>query len=165
MNTSSHRWRHSRRGRAVTVGLLLVVALLLTATVFLPSLLAQAGEYGLTWWTVDGGGGHSTGGSYGLDGTIGQPDAGDLAGDQYTVHGGFWQAETVGTATPTPPVVRTATASATSTHTSATASATASHTTPTAGTPGSHPTATPTSSAPAFDVFLPILADGAQLGR
>lgn len=51
---------------------------------------AQEG-YDLSWWTVDGGGGmFSTGGNYSLGGTIGQPDAGLLAGPGYTLAGGFW---------------------------------------------------------------------------
>jgi len=38
------------------------------------------------------GGGHtfSTGGAYSLGGTIGQPDAGLLAGPGYRLSGGFW---------------------------------------------------------------------------
>ena len=55
-------------------------------------------SYDLSWHTVDGGG-HtwSTGGTYALGGTIGQPDAGLLAGGsgppsrQYTLGGGFWE--------------------------------------------------------------------------
>jgi hypothetical protein len=44
----------------------------------------------LPWWTADGGGGHSQGGSYILSGTAGQPDAGALAGASYSLSGGFW---------------------------------------------------------------------------
>jgi hypothetical protein len=45
----------------------------------------------LKWWTVDGGGAtFSTGGSYHLGGTIGQPDAGPSSGGTYTLVGGFW---------------------------------------------------------------------------
>lgn len=51
---------------------------------------AQAG-YDLSWWTIDGGGEmFSTGGNYSLGGTIGQPDAGLLAGTGYALAGGFW---------------------------------------------------------------------------
>jgi hypothetical protein len=52
----------------------------------------SAGGYGLSWWTVDGGGGRSAsaGGEYHLEGTIGQPDAGPLTGTGYRVTGGFW---------------------------------------------------------------------------
>ena len=54
--------------------------------------LAQSGNgYDLSWWTVDGGGGHSGGqGGYTLYGTVGQPDAGVLEGDGYRLSGGFW---------------------------------------------------------------------------
>lgn len=52
---------------------------------------AQAGgQYDLTWNTIDGGGGQSTGGLYALDGTIGQPDVGQIGGGAYTLGGGFW---------------------------------------------------------------------------
>ena len=47
--------------------------------------------YTLDWWTVDGGGTtSSTGGSYSLSGTIGQPDAGTSTGGTYALSGGFW---------------------------------------------------------------------------
>jgi hypothetical protein len=47
--------------------------------------------YGLSWWTVDGGGDMgNSGGSYALGGTAAQPDAGELAGGSYTLAGGFW---------------------------------------------------------------------------
>ena len=42
------------------------------------------------WHTVDGGGGTSQGDTFTLRGTVGQPDAGVLAGDGYTLAGGFW---------------------------------------------------------------------------
>ena len=49
------------------------------------------GGYDLTWWTVDGGGGKASGGSYVLIGTAGQPDAGSaLTGSGYELVGGFW---------------------------------------------------------------------------
>ena len=47
-------------------------------------------SYDLSWFTIDGGGGTSTGGNYSLTGTIGQPDAGTLSGGSYTIAGGFW---------------------------------------------------------------------------
>ena len=52
---------------------------------------AQSGSgYDLTWNTIDGGGGSSSGGSYTLDGTLGQFEAGALSGSGYTLSGGFW---------------------------------------------------------------------------
>ena len=50
----------------------------------------HAQSYAIPWWTVDGGGGTSTGGGYTLSGTIGQPDAGVLSGGTYSLRGGFW---------------------------------------------------------------------------
>jgi len=47
-------------------------------------------QYDLSWRTVDGGGGTSTGGAYSLSGTIAQPDAGNLSGGTYALAGGFW---------------------------------------------------------------------------
>ena len=41
--------------------------------------------------TIDGGGvTSSAGGAFELSGTIGQPDAGAMIGDNYTLTGGFW---------------------------------------------------------------------------
>ncbi len=57
---------------------------------------ALAQGYTLTRGTVDGGGGASTssGSSYTLSGTIGQPDAGSMSGGSgnstFTLGGGFW---------------------------------------------------------------------------
>src|SRR5258707_9439926 len=51
---------------------------------------ASAQNYSIDWFTIDGGGGTSSGGQYSLSGTIGQPDAGKLAGGNYVLDGGFW---------------------------------------------------------------------------
>ncbi|MDM8566803.1 Calx-beta domain-containing protein [Candidatus Halobeggiatoa sp. HSG11] len=51
--------------------------------------------YDLSWNTVDGGGERSTGGTYTLEGTVGQHDAGAVNGGTYDLNGGFWQAEDV----------------------------------------------------------------------
>ena len=53
---------------------------------------APQSTYEIPWWTVDGGGiTHATGGGYSLGATAGQPDAGLLAGDGYSLSGGFWR--------------------------------------------------------------------------
>jgi hypothetical protein len=44
----------------------------------------------IDWFTMDGGGGTSTGGVYTIQGTIGQPDAGLMSGGSYSLVGGFW---------------------------------------------------------------------------
>jgi len=63
-----------------------LVSLVLSAT----SVFAQ--NYSIDWFTIDGGGGTSTGGVYSVSGTIGQPDAGVLSGGSYSLIGGFWGA-------------------------------------------------------------------------
>lgn len=51
----------------------------------------SGGNYELTWFTIDGGGqSPSTGSSYSLSGTIGQPDVGNMSGGDYVLSGGFW---------------------------------------------------------------------------
>ena len=76
----------SRRVIVIFVVGLLVLLLMATAV--------QAGpgaSYDLSWYSIDGGGTmFSTGGSYSLGGTIGQPDAGVLRDGGYTLNGGFW---------------------------------------------------------------------------
>ena len=50
-----------------------------------------AGGFELDWYTIDGGGGTSSGGAFTLSGTIGQPDAGVvMSGGNFTLTGGFW---------------------------------------------------------------------------
>jgi hypothetical protein len=53
-------------------------------------LYANAQQYSIDWFTIDGGGGTSTGGVYSVTGTIGQPDAGAMTGGNYSIDGGFW---------------------------------------------------------------------------
>ena len=48
------------------------------------------GEYEINWYTIDGGGGRSSGGPYNLVGTIGQPDAAWSRGGNFELLGGFW---------------------------------------------------------------------------
>jgi hypothetical protein len=46
-------------------------------------------DYKLSWYTIDGGGGRSSGGQYELLSTIGQPDAAWSSGGDYELLGGF----------------------------------------------------------------------------
>lgn len=59
--------------------------------------LAEA-QFAIDWFTLDGGGGASSGGAYTLAGTIGQPDAATSSGGSYTLQGGFWPGAMVETA-------------------------------------------------------------------
>ncbi len=53
--------------------------------------LASAQPYAIDWYTIDGGGGISTGGQFEVNGTIGQHDAGSaLTGGALELTGGFW---------------------------------------------------------------------------
>jgi hypothetical protein len=59
--------------------------------VHLLGLTTASAQYSITWSTIDGGGGTSTGGVYSVSGTIGQFDAsGPMTNGQYSVTGGFW---------------------------------------------------------------------------
>ena len=72
--------------KLVPVAILIWWLLLLQVCVF-----AQSGEsYELSWSTIDGGSGTSSGGQYVLAGAIGQPDAAYSAGGSYDLLGGFW---------------------------------------------------------------------------
>jgi hypothetical protein len=64
--------------------------IILTLSVVLFSTLAAFSQYSIDWFTINGGGGTSTGGVYSVTGTIGQPDAGAMSGGTYTLQGGFW---------------------------------------------------------------------------
>jgi hypothetical protein len=84
----NEKQRHTAH-RAVLAVLLLLGAVALGAVA--PALVQSGGGYDLSWWTADGGGQtFSTGGGYSLGGTIGQPDAGLLAGTGYQLDSGFW---------------------------------------------------------------------------
>ena len=75
--------RSQGSGQRAGVGLAVVL-------VALAVFAADAQDYAIDWWTVDGGGGTSTGGVYSVSGTIGQPDAGEMSGGTFTLVGGFW---------------------------------------------------------------------------
>ena len=75
-----------RLARIRLIVLPIALALVLASVTFAQSVTG----YDLSWWTVDGGGTTSNvGGEYTLCSAIGQPDAGVLTGDDYTLAGGF----------------------------------------------------------------------------
>jgi hypothetical protein len=73
--------RHSTLNRQVILLMLFVLGLIVSTSL---------GQYELSWYTIDGGGGRSTGGLYTLTGTIGQPDAAYSSGGNFELLGGFW---------------------------------------------------------------------------
>jgi hypothetical protein len=54
-----------------------------------PVLAFGGGPYKMSWFTIDGGGGTSSGGAFGLTGTIGQPDSAKSSSGGYELNGGF----------------------------------------------------------------------------
>jgi len=83
----------ARRGAMIGPGkfkhLFTRVAGFCCAMLLLP--LCAKGQYSIDWFTIDGGGGGSSGGSYSLNGTVGQHDAsGPITGGNYSLRGGFW---------------------------------------------------------------------------
>jgi hypothetical protein len=85
---SQSRIRHGVRFAHLNFGASLVLGCCGLA-VLLPT-RSPAQSYSIDWHTIDGGGGTSTGGVYSVSGTIGQPDAGTMSGENYTLQGGFW---------------------------------------------------------------------------
>jgi len=77
--------------------------LLLVLGLLIPT-ISIAQTYTIDWYKIAGGGGASTGGTYQVTGTIGQPDAGGaMTGGNYSLTGGFWSliavAQTLGAPT------------------------------------------------------------------
>lgn len=85
---SGHSRPASRRSLAALLLLLLLPA------------LAEAGPFRLISGTVDGGGEHSQGTRFAVEGTVGQPDAGLAEGARFSVDGGFWPTTTRNSALP-----------------------------------------------------------------
>ena len=70
------------------------VALILTLTMLLlmtaVTLAQSGGDFSLTQWAINNGGGESSGGSFAISATLGQPDAGaEMSGGQFALQGGF----------------------------------------------------------------------------
>jgi hypothetical protein len=67
-----------------------ILAIALFVTAFLaPSARAQT-NYSISWYTIAGGGGTSSGGSFAVSGTIGQHSTATMSGGSYSLTGGFW---------------------------------------------------------------------------
>jgi hypothetical protein len=63
---------------------------LLVAGLVVSAASARA-QFTIDWYTIDNGGGHNTGGTFEVTGTIGQADAVDVvSGGTFEVRGGFW---------------------------------------------------------------------------
>ena len=69
----------------------ILIKQVIIVTILVLGLIASSslGQYELSWYNVDGGGGTSNGGDYELIATIGQPEAGAASGGDYELLGGF----------------------------------------------------------------------------
>lgn len=81
--------------RSTTALTAIAIAILVPCT-------ALAQDYGLSWYSIDSGGGSSAGGAFVLEGTIGQFDAGSMSGGSYELVGGFWSGLSASTPLPCP---------------------------------------------------------------
>jgi hypothetical protein len=77
-----------KKRKKITYTLRSTIAVLLLFVVLAAS--TATAQYEISWYTIDGGGGRSSGGPYTLTGTIGQPDAAYSAGGNFELLGGFW---------------------------------------------------------------------------
>lgn len=73
------------------------------AGILVVATVASAQNYSIDGFTLDGGGGTSTGDGFSLSGTIGQPDAGKMSGGNFSLTGGFWSLDAE--ATPNAPII------------------------------------------------------------
>jgi hypothetical protein len=62
----------------------------LCASALLIPLLLVAQEFEMDWYAVTAGGGEASGGDFTLSATVGQPEAGDMAGGDFALTSGFW---------------------------------------------------------------------------
>ncbi len=72
-----------------------ILSIAVAACAALTSHAQSGGPFDLKWSTIDSGGGTSRGGQFSLSGTIGQPDPGTLAANQFKLEGGFWSGVSV----------------------------------------------------------------------
>ena len=73
----------------ILIGTLLVMAMLLFTTWAIQA--GSGGSYEIDWYSMDSGGTMATtGGSFELQGTIGQADTAVIAQDTYEIQAGFW---------------------------------------------------------------------------
>lgn len=138
-----------KRTLAILTSALATLAILALSTALV---YAQVGGgFDLSFATIAGGGGTSSGGVYSLDSTIGQPAAGSASGGAYSLDGGFLGGATGLTPASTPTGTPTHTPTGTNTNTpTATPSRTRTNTPTNTNTSTSTRTNTPASTATAI---------------
>jgi len=88
--TEKLRRRYALPQQSTSWRLALLLGFLILHSAF--CLRAWGQSYSIDWYKISGGGGTSTGATYQVSGTIGQPDASQQAmtGGNYSLVGGFW---------------------------------------------------------------------------
>jgi len=71
------------------VVLLCISGLLIISLFTTPITRAALDAFGLNWWTVDSGGGQTSGGVFNLQEVSGQPDAGSSHGGDFSLTSGY----------------------------------------------------------------------------
>ncbi len=89
---AKRRRRCALPAHSTTWWLLTTALIIVTATA-----ISRAQSYSIDWFTIDGGGGTSTGGVFSISGTIGQPDTGAMSDGNFSITGGFWSLYAVAT--------------------------------------------------------------------
>jgi hypothetical protein len=79
---------HNARCRTKREAILVLIVCLLAVAV--PVLAQSSTNYDLWWHVVAGGGGRMESANHTLLGTIGQPEVGPMASDDYILGSGFW---------------------------------------------------------------------------
>ncbi|HTY86997.1 MAG TPA: hypothetical protein VMB80_05995 [Candidatus Acidoferrum sp.] len=88
---TKHMAQSVTRRAALKKSGLVLTGIVLTCLGLLFTGIVRAQSYSINWFTIDGGGGTSTGGMYSVSGTIGQADAGaQMTGGNFALTGGFW---------------------------------------------------------------------------
>jgi hypothetical protein len=81
----------NRKGAMQTARFKILIRFALALVLGTTALSVYGQNYTIDWHKIAGGGGTSAGGTYQLNGTVGQSDAsGALSGGNYSVTGGFW---------------------------------------------------------------------------
>ena len=67
-----------------------VVGLLCGIMLLFQPVNSTTNTFSISWYSLDGGGRRSQNSLFEIAGSTGQPDAGELSGNGFTVSGGFW---------------------------------------------------------------------------
>lgn len=70
--------------------LMYLMIIVLSLCLAMDAATSGSNEFAVTWYTIDGGGGYSSDVNFIVQGIVGQADTAVIAGEDFTVRGGFW---------------------------------------------------------------------------